>query len=141
MPTHKSRETGHMFNLQIIEVGDVPGHIILVAEQAGVISRDDGVVATSSVKIMADFTNGNGKAQGYAVSTFEDGSTVWVKFQSTVTANPGGGNRNEGTAEIIKGTGQYEGIQGSMSLTGKTFPGAVIQYLSDGIATYTLPSK
>ena len=56
MPTVKYRETGHLFNLHIIEVGDVPGHIVVVAEQAGVLSRDDGVVATTSNKFMADFS-------------------------------------------------------------------------------------
>jgi hypothetical protein len=136
MLTSKIRERGHIATLHIIEVGDVPGHNIAVVEQVGILSDDEGRVATTSAKFTADLTNGRGKFQGYHLATYEDGSTTWSKFEGTVTAN-----RSEGTSEIIKGTDQWEGIQGSGSFTGKTFPGAILQYLNDSTSTYTLPSK
>jgi hypothetical protein len=140
MPTSKAREFGHISTLHVMEVGDVPGHNIAVVEQVGLLSDDAGRIATASAKFTIDLINGSGKFQGYELVTYEDGST-WYKFEGTVTAHPDGSGRSEGTSEIIKGTGQWEGIQGSGSWTSRTFPGAVIQYLTDSTSTYTLPSK
>ena len=143
--TSKCRETGYFPKMHIIEVEDVPGHILLVGETAGVLSCDDGSVATISGKSMLDATKGSGKAQGYWLATFEDGSTTWAKTQTTVTPNPDGKTgRWEGTFEFIKGTGRFEGIQGSGIFIAKRFaptPGAGAQYYSDSTRTYTLPSK
>jgi hypothetical protein len=143
--TMKCRWTGHFPKMHIIEVGDVPGHILCVGESAGVSSCDDGGVATISGKFTTDLTQGNGISQGYRVSTYEDGSTLWEKYQNIVTPSPDGKtSRYEGTSEFIKGTGRFEGIQGSGSYTGKRLaptPGVGAQYYTDSIGTYTLPSK
>ncbi|MGD0626371.1 MAG: hypothetical protein ABSB32_16830 [Thermodesulfobacteriota bacterium] len=143
--TLKCRETGHMPKVHVIEVGDVSGHILGVGEMAGVQSCDDGSVATNSSKWMTDLTKGSGKSQSYGLATYEDGSTTWSKGINTVTANPDGKTaRWEGTFEYIKGTGRFEGIQGSGSWTGKRLlpmPGAGAQYYLDYTITYTLPSK
>ncbi len=48
--TMKCRVTGYTAKVHVIEVGDVPGHIIGVGEFPGVWSCDDGSVATSSTK-------------------------------------------------------------------------------------------
>jgi hypothetical protein len=143
--TMKCRDAGHNVKVHIIEVGDVPGHILGVGESAGVLSCDDGSVATTLYKSMSDYTKGNGKTQLYGLNTYEDGSTTWTKAQFTVTANPDGKTaRWEGTFDYVKGTGRFEGIQGSGSFTGKRFaptPGAGAQFLTDFTVTYTLPSK
>jgi hypothetical protein len=143
--TMKCRETGHQVKVHVIEVGDPPGHIVGVGEQAGVQSCEDGSVATTSSKWMTDLTKGSGKSQSYSLATYEDGSTIWSKGINTVTANPDGKTaRWEGTFEYIKGTGRFEGIQGSGSWTGKRLvptPGAGAQYYLDYTITYTLPSK
>ncbi len=143
--TVKCRNSGHIPKMQIIEVGDVPGHIVVVAEGAGVYSCDDGSVATSSSKSMAEFTKGSGKCQSYEVFTFEDGSTYWTKSQFNITPAPNGKTGIwEGTFEYIKGTGRFEGIQGGGTLSGKrlaVLPGAGAQYYVDITGTYTLPSK
>ena len=143
--TVKCRETGHVPKMHIIEVADVPGHILLVGETATVLSCDDGSVATISGKFTADMTKGSGKNQGYGLVTYEDGSTKWYKFQNTVTPDPNGKTASwEGTMEYIKGTGRFEGIQGSGSITGKrlvSMPGAGAQFYADFAITYTLPSK
>jgi hypothetical protein len=143
--TVKCRETGHLPKVQVIEVGDVPGHIIFTAELAGILSCDNGSVATTSEKGMGDVTKGSGKSQSYWLATFEDGSTQWVKMQNTITANPDGKTaRWEGTFEYTKGTGRFEGIQGNGTFTGKRLaplPGVGAQYYADEISTYTLPSK
>ena len=141
----KCRETGHVPKVQVIEVGDVPGHIIGVAELAAVLSCDDGSVATTSAKFMTDLTQGSGKARSYWMATYEDGSTIRAIGQNTITVNPDGKTaRFEGPLENIKGTGRFEGIKGGGSITGKrlaALPGAGAQYYVDYTATYTLPSK
>ncbi len=143
--TMKCRETGYQPKVHVIEVGDVPGHTLGVGEQAGVLSCDDGSVATISDKFMGELTKGSGKAQSYWLATFEDGSTYWTKWQNTVTADPGGKTSSwEVTFEYIKGTGRFEGIKGSGTATGKRLtpqPGAGAQYYVDIIGTYTLPSR
>jgi len=143
--TLKCRETGHMPKVHVIEVGDVPGHIVLVGENAGVLSCDDGSIATTSTKWMTDMTKGSGKSQFYALFTYEDGSTTWTKGENTVTPDPYGKTAGwKGTFEYIKGTGRFEGIQGSASFTGKRLvllPGAGAQFYADFAITYTLPSK
>jgi hypothetical protein len=143
--TVKCRDTGQLAKVHIIEVGDVPGHILGVGEGAGVLSCDDGSVATTSVKSMSDYTKGSGKTHLYELATYEDGSTTWTKGEFTVNPNPDGKTaRWEGTFEYIKGTGRFEGIQGSGTFTGKRFapvPGMATQHFSDITGTYTLPSK
>jgi len=144
--TLKCRSTGHFPKMHIIEVGDVPAHILLVGESAAVLSCDDGSVATSSSKNMAEFTKGSGKShQWYEVFSFEDGSTYWTKAQFNITPAPDGkAGIWEGTFEYVKGTGRFEGIQGSGTFTGKRFatvPGVGAQFYADYTGTYTLPSE
>ena len=143
--TLKCRATGHFPKLHIIEVGDVPGHTVFVGESAGVLSCDDGSVATFSSKFMGEVTKGSGKSQTYGLFTYEDGSTIWTKEENNITANPDGKTgRWEATFEYIKGTGRFEGIQGSGTYTGKRFapvPGVGAQFYIDSTGTYTLPSK
>ena len=108
-------------------------------------SYDDGSVGVYSSKFTGEINQGSGKAQGYGLTTLEDGSTQWFKYQQTVTPNPDGKtSRYEGKLEYIKGTGRFEGIQGNGTFTFKRLaplPGVGAQFLSDGTATYTLPSK
>ncbi|MGD0459285.1 MAG: hypothetical protein ABSC21_16235 [Terriglobia bacterium] len=143
--TMKCRETGYTARVNVIEVDDVPGHIIGVGEFPGVLSCDDGSVATTSTKDMFDYIKGSGKFHGYNVATFEDGSTLRIRYQGTATPEANGKtSRWEATCEFIKGTGRFEGIQGGGSFTGKRLastPGAGAQYYIDYDLTYTLPSK
>ncbi len=143
--TMKCREAGHFPQMHRIEVGDVPGHIIGVVECAGVLSCDDGSVATTSIKDIFDYIKGSGKFQGYELFTYEDGSTTWTRYQGTATLPADGkATRWEATFEYMKGTGRFEGVQGSGTYTGKRFsalPGAGAQYYIDWTMTYTLPSK
>jgi len=143
--TVKCRETGHFPQVHRIEVGDVPDHILSVGETIAVRSCDDGSVATSGSKFTVELIKGSGKAQGYTLMTFEDGSTLWEKYQQTVAPDPNGKTvTGKGTYEYIKGTGRFEGIQGSGTITFKRLaplPGAGVQFYTDSIGTYTLPSK
>ncbi len=143
--TLKCRNTGHFPKLHIIEVGDIPGHVVFVGESAGVQSCDDGSVSITSGKFTGDVTKGIGKSHTYGVATFEDGSTIWDKEEVTITVNPDGKTgRWDVTFEYIKGTGRFEGIQGSGTYVGKRFapvPGVGAQFYIESTGTYTLPSK
>ena len=143
--TVKCREISHTVNFHKTEVGDVPGHIIAMVDNAGVLSCDDGSIATTSTKAVLDLIKGSGMGQGYSLDTYEDGSTQWTKFQETTTLSSDGKTaRWEGTSEFIKGTGRFEGIQGTNSFSGKrlqSVPGGGAQLYTDSINTYTLPSK
>jgi hypothetical protein len=48
------------------------------------------------------------------------------------------------TTDLIKGTGRFEGIKGTGSATGKTFPrseGQAMRSFNEFTWTYTLPGK
>ncbi len=141
----KCRDTGYAAKISVIEVDDIPGHTIGVVEFAGVLSCDDGSIATTSTKDMFDYIKGSGKFHGYSVVTFEDGFTFSIGYQGTATPEANGKTtRWDGTCEFIKGTGRFEGVQGGGSLIGKRLasaPGAGSQYYVDYDLTYTLPSK
>ncbi len=142
--TLKCRETGHSVQVHAIEVGDMPGHMVYVGENAGVQSCEDGSIRTTSSKYTTDITKGSGISQGYSLATHEDGSTLWDKYQVSITPPTEGKTAMwEATGEFTKGTGQFEGIQGGRTFTGKRIgpPGAGAQYYTDSIITYTLPSK
>ena len=135
----------HLVTAHQIEVSDVPGHLIGVGDVAGVMSCDDGSIATTSTKFMTDQTKGSGKAQYYWMVTYEDGATTWSKGINTLTSTPDGKTvRWEFTGEYIMGTGRFQGIKGSESGAGKRLtptPGPGAQYYIDATSTYTLPSK
>jgi hypothetical protein len=143
--TMKCRESGQQTKVDVIEVGDVPGHIVGVGEQAGVQSCDNGSIASTLAKWIIDLTKGSGKSQFYEIVTYEDGSTTWFKGINTITPNPDGKtSRWEGTFEYVKGTGQFEGIKGKGTYAGKrlvSMPGVAAQYYFEGTGTYTVPSK
>jgi len=88
-----------------------------------------------------------GLAQGYLSFTFVDGSSIITSFRQTNEPDPEGKFAwyNKFTGEILKGTGRFEGIKGSLSGDGKQFKpekGELAgKSTNDWIFTYTLPSK
>jgi len=141
---HKGRTVYHFNKVEVIKVGDVSGHIVGVAEGSGLNSLDNGEVAAYSNKITFDYVDGSGTFEGYGVNTYEDGSVTVVKAQGTTTALPGGKvSLFKGTYSFLKGTGRFEGIKGSGSLTGKRIVpiGAGAECFMDTTETYTLPTR
>ena len=141
----KGRNVYHVVKAEVIAVGDVPGHIVGVAESRGLIFPDTGEVGTWSSKITLDLTNGNGPTLTYGVNTFEDKSTMITLGKTVATARPDGTATFEGTATYIGGTGRFAGIQGGSSYTGKRMapltPGVPADAFLDYVATYTLPGR
>jgi hypothetical protein len=141
----KGRVVIHVVKVEAMPVGDVPGHIVGVTDQRGLIFPDTGEVGTWSGKVILDLTNGTGTTQTDAVITFEDKSTMITLSKTAVTAHSDGTRTFEGTYTYIGGTGRFAGIQGGASYTGKGMAplasGGPADAFVDYVATYTLPSQ
>jgi len=100
---------------------DVEGHMILMSKWEGMNwstgehkFMDRAVVSFISY---ADYIKGNGPFWGY-IKMSQDGDAIYSKFKgkATTTLSPKGKPimTFESEIEIVRGTGQYTGIQGSM---------------------------
>ena len=108
-------------------------------EYKGLVFFENGEIATYSLAEMIEITKGNVTAQGYAIYTFEDESTQVTKFQGAGTSPEGKPISFKGSFTYIRGTGRFEGIQGSGSFSGKFFHGFGPYW--DFTGTYTLPER
>jgi len=141
--TSKSRVVYRLAKVEMIEVGDVPSHVIGVTELKG-LAFEDGEVGTYSAWITFDYTNGSGTHEGYGITTFEDGSTQITKSQGTTKASEDGKiSVFEGTFTILGGSGRFEGIKGKGSYTGKRIAPLSVgaDSYNDLTSTYTVPSQ
>ena len=136
-----------MFNakVEIIQMGDVPDHIIGLYDQTGLASFEKGEEASVATKGTLDYIKGSGTIQGYNILTFEDGSTTTSKYQGTTRSDPSGKSSwFEATWTLIQGTGRWTGIKGGGTMTGRRFApaiGVATQLYLDYTGTYTLPPK
>jgi hypothetical protein len=128
-------------------VKDVEGHSVNLYERRGVVIFENGETAAYHTCGTSDYIKGQGSFHGYSDILYKDGSRqIWEDTGSTKLA-PGEKQRiMKGEGKYIKGTGRFEGIQGSTSFTGKS----VTPYTKDttkgdavfdGTATYTMPKK
>lgn len=128
---------------EIIEVGDVEGHIMGVGEAPALASFENGEVAAAKVNWFADYIKGEGMTQAYTRLTFEDGATIDYKYLVTTRLDPSGKGSlfKSQSLEILRGTGRFAGIKGEGTLTGKRIAplGAGARVYLDIILTYSLP--
>ncbi len=128
-----------------IPVGDQQGYMIGLQIMEGLAYCENGEIPKVRHHAVWDFEPGKGtQAMGYTIYTFEDGSTVVIKFQRLVSVGQSGALNATATSDVIKGTGRFEGIKGTASSTGKNFPpseGEAARAFNDGTWTYTLPTK
>ena len=142
--TMKWRQVQFYTKGEVLQIGDVPDHIIGIYDQTGLASFDTGEVASLALKGTLDYIRGSGTIQGYAVLTFEDGSTITNKYQGPARPDASGkGSRWEGTWTYIQGTGRWAGIQGGGTFTGRRLVpfGGGAQAYTDNTGTYTLPPR
>jgi hypothetical protein len=91
-----------------------------------------------------DITKGKGILTGYDTTFFADGSSWSTKFEGEFSVGPNGLWVLPHKGEFIKGTGRFEGIQGTLVYTSKQInskPEFAAFAETEGTATYTLPSK
>jgi hypothetical protein len=118
------RNVGHSQKVEMIEVGDVPGHFMGVSQSNGLTfytkGPDMGEIVPRTYTMVFDVVKGNGTMTGYEKKSFNDGSTMVVKFGAT-QASIDGGKRTayEGTWEVTGGTGRYAGVKGDGTFKGE----------------------
>jgi hypothetical protein len=111
------RAVYHTLKVDSKEVGDVPGHIQGVGQQAGLafftMGPGSGEIATRTSSFTFDTVKGKGTTTGDILYTFRDGSTMSVKATGTLTPIDGGKTGvSEGTYEVSGGTGRFAGMKG-----------------------------
>jgi hypothetical protein len=113
----------------VIDIGDVPGHQIRVYEIHYKYSTDapvyDGVkVVEAWTRASSDYTNGNGRASGYAVSLLANGDHIFsvVDIISQTKVGPDGSKKGTFTNvnRLAGGTGKFKGIRGTLTGLGTT---------------------
>lgn len=144
--TEKSRAVYHFAKVEAMPVGDVPGHVVVLADQRGLTTIDTGEVGVWASKVYLDLTNGIGPHQTYTVTTFEDKSTVVTQARGVTSSVAADGSSTfEGTTVYIGGTGRFTGIKGRGTYRGKRVapiaPGGQADAWLEAEATYTLPDR
>jgi hypothetical protein len=114
----------HTQKVETMEVGDVPGHVVGVIQQPGLIfitkGPASGEIGTRTGITYFDTVKGKGTSTSYLVYTLQDGSTQSFKASSTITPVDGGKRAAfEGVYEVTGGTGRFEGIKGKGTFKGE----------------------
>jgi len=131
---------------EVVPVGDVEGHVMVLTLRRSFLVFENGEVATVNAVITSDTVKGSGTFMQYVTMKFPDDSTIIVKSQGTV-GTPAAGTYTSGgwASEIIKGTGRFEGIKGTVTSKAKYLPVEKGEPgpkgIGEGTITYTLPSK
>jgi hypothetical protein len=135
-----AREVYYATTIHTLKVPDVEGHSIYLFESKGIgFSEKWGSYLIYHTTTL-DLIKGEGTHQGYAHSTFPDGSTITLKFAGKnfgTSRTATGSQGSEGTYTYIKGTGKFEGIQGRGAY--KSYHMGQGQWYTDGESEYMLP--
>ncbi len=116
-PAENSKYTQqHMIN-----VGDVPGHLIRIAEIRRTFPTNppvfDGVKAVEAwTRFSSDIIDGSGRFSGYTIFVLENGDKIFgrVEGAAQLVANPDGTTKGNasGVTALTGGTGRFRGIRG-----------------------------
>lgn len=110
----------HYAKMETIEVGDVPGHILGVAQQVGLVLYSSGGIAKKTATFTVDLLKGKGTFSEYSVITDQDGSTLFSKAAGTAApVDDGKKVVIEAKIECVGGTGRYEGFKGTGIVKGE----------------------
>ncbi len=121
-----------------VPLGDVAGHAVGVELRSAFYVLENGEVAITKIVSSYDLIMGSGSYTNYITMKFEDGSTIIVKSEGTV-----GGQAARFASEIIKGTGRFQGIKGTLTAKVKFLPVEPGESrgkgIGEGTITYTPP--
>ena len=119
--TLKGKGVGAIGKFEMLPVGDVENHNIGLNTREGMVVFENGEVATTKAIAVWDIVrNGSGWAKGYITFTFIDGSTITTNFNQQYAPAKAEGSAQYDTkitGDILKGTGKFEGIKGTISTT------------------------
>ena len=137
----------HVTQSQMIQIGDAASHWVALIVREGAAALETGEMAWAKGVQTYDVIDGGGPYALYMTLTFQDGSTI-ITFSKGISEKhiaSGHPAETKGTAEIIKGTGRFEGITGTSSASRKQIPPEKGELgpkvLIEGTLTYTLPKK
>jgi hypothetical protein len=134
METGPARERAQISGVFSMKVGQqqalpvaTPADPVLLLTQSSGTNRSTGNAAYMegaqvTNREIADLTQGNGPHRGY-ITQARGADTTVSSFEGKVITTPGPDQkpitRVEGTWSALKGTGQYDGVTGSGSYTGR----------------------
>jgi hypothetical protein len=126
---------------QMIEVGDRPGHSLVIVKQTCTWTMPieiAGMKAKSySPAVSADMSGDKSQDRGYVTVTMENGDKAIVRFTGTAMYGKDGPQSDEGTWTFAGGTGKMKGLKGKGTYKGK----AGAEGFEDTIeGEYTLPA-
>ena len=110
----------------LMDVGDVPGHQVRIAElqskYPGEAPVYDGVkVVEARAVLVSDYIDANGSSFTYSVSTLENGDKIFARTEILAhTTVVDGARRTSFTsvATLTGGTGRFKGIRGTLRGSG-----------------------
>jgi hypothetical protein len=121
-------------------IADVEGHMVFLQVRKSFYVFENGEVGIGNFVITGDLIKFSGPFDQYGTITFPDKSTIIFKTQGKF-----GGDAASMKSEILKGTGRFEGIKGTVSAKGKYLPQEKdepgMKGYGEGTFTYTLSSK
>ena len=128
-----------------LPAGDDQAHVVGLGQRKGKAVFKDGRTATYSNVFFMDLYRGKGVTLwGYTKMTFKDGSWFYFKRDSKFAGrDQAGAPMFQGTGTILKGSGKYQGITGTLKYRNKRvgpskdFPKGATQ--AQVVMTYTLP--
>jgi hypothetical protein len=116
-----------------LEVANQPGRTMSLERVVGVAVFEDGRIAFKVVTGTVDGTAEQGSYAGYATYTFESGDSMTVKYGGEWPSEAGG------SAEVLSGTGAYEGVTGTVQFTTVKDPWADAN-IDEGVFNINVPS-
>jgi hypothetical protein len=135
----------HVTKAEMIPIADAEGHVIslMVREGAAVFQNGDWAWYTDAN--VRDLIKGTGTADGYTTYKFMDGSTITVHRKGKIETTPQGVSSSAWTGDIVHGTGRFQEIKGTMTMSTKILPPEKGEpggkAYSEGTFVYTLPGK
>jgi len=101
----------HYAKMETVEVGDIPGHILGVAQQVGLVLYSAGGVAKKTATFTVDLLKGKGTFSEYSVITDHDGSTLFSK--AVGTAGPVDDGKKSSSKQKSNASAAREGMRDS----------------------------
>lgn len=126
---------------QPVEVGDQPGHVLMVMKMSCTYSKPTEIAglkaATHNATEFTEMTGAKFQDRGFGVSTMENGDKAYAHAQDMGIMNEAGKFTDEGTWTFTGGTGKLKGLKGkgSYKSSGSTDGGEEIQIEGE----YSLP--
>ncbi len=138
--TWKGKTFHYTAKVEMVPVPNTEGHFVGMMVREGVNTYENGEQGWNKTIIIWDGVKNEGTFAQYTLVTFQDGSTT-----ISYTKGTSSGGVAQFSGEIIHGTGRFQGIKGTVTVTAKNLPpqkGETIgKALSEWTLTYTLPSK